>query len=86
MDRGDGYYFFTVPFDPHDIKYYTQSLTFKNLYGQLKNKRLPEGVRLDKKHERVIMYTKDGGESRRVMQLLYFQTNKEYRCDNYAAH
>ena len=71
-----------VPFDPHDKKYYSDSITFKKLYQKtLKN--LPEGVTVAISKERDMLFNEEGNPVYRMVTLEHLQTKKEYCCEYY---
>ena len=72
--------YFKVPFDPHDVKYWWYNDRFMKLYKLFWN---------DIRVRRVIVveedfkYDQHGAERLARIGLEYFQTNRDYRCEQW---
>jgi hypothetical protein len=84
--------FFTVPFDPHDAKYWSGSSSWRKLYNEIPNLdpwvsplrsdwKLPEGVRVIVETKDDIIFDNQNGERIGKLKVKYFQTNKNYDCE-----
>jgi len=71
--------YFTVPFDPHDIKYWNFNPIWKKLYDNLILAKL--GVRMVEEVVDDVIYDQSMGERIGKLRLRYFQTHKEYECN-----
>jgi hypothetical protein len=72
---------FTSPFDPHDAKYWSFSPFWKKLYDAMTPDSLVDGVRLIEETKDDIIFDNQNGERIGKLKLKYFQTHKEYDCD-----
>jgi hypothetical protein len=72
--------FFTVPFDPHDVKYWFRNVSWLKLYTKILPLDLPSGVRIVEEVKDDIIFDSQNGERIGKLRLKYFQTNKEYTC------
>ena len=67
--------FLTVPFDPHDVKYYSSALR-----TWLEHIQVPKGVRKDIRKEEDVVYDERGGERIAKVKVTYFQTHRDFSC------
>lgn len=74
-------YEFTVPFDPHDVKYYLNSLTFKKLYRKLTHLPLSDMFKKDHTKEFDFVFDSLGRLHLKRIPLLFLQTKREYKCE-----
>jgi hypothetical protein len=72
--------YFDVPFDPHDYKYWSLNPYWKKLYNNYKVDRLGVRDRVVKKDD--IIFDHEGGERVGLVSLRFFQTHKEYTCED----
>jgi hypothetical protein len=75
--------FFTVPFDPHDAKYWSGNSSWRTLYTEilinpLSTHRL---VRVVEETKDDIIFDNQNGERIGKLKVKYFQTNTEYECN-----
>jgi hypothetical protein len=73
--------FFDVPFDPHDIKYWKFNELWMKLYEHMTKCTLPEGVRVVQETRDDVVYDQKNGERVGRLKLHYFQTHKDYSCE-----
>ena len=76
--KNDFGYPFTIPFDPHDAKYFKYSMDFDKLY---KPKHMPLNsgfIEVHEVKEKDILYSENGSERLGVHKLYYFKTHKDY--------
>lgn len=76
---------FSIPFDPHDMKYFYSD---KRVDKELLKCTIPGGVKRVVQKEQDIRFItdKDGiiiGERISNQNIVYFYTNKEFRCELY---
>ena len=71
-------YGFALPFDPHDIRYYTRSLLFRKLYRKLYSLSFKKEIRKDIV---IIQDISTNFITEKPMKLLFLQTHKWYHCD-----
>lgn len=69
--------FFTVPFDPHDAKYWSGNSSWKTLYDRISD---PHVIIIEETKNDII-FDNQNGERIGKLKLKYFQTNKEYECN-----
>lgn len=72
--------FFSVPFDPHELKYWIYNPHWLKLYNNV-GSGCPTGVRMKVQSRDDIMYDNKGGERTGKLKLRYFQTHKDYSCE-----
>ena len=73
---------FQPPFDPHEVKYWQASESFKKEYKKLLKMELPDGIRKLKQRRDDIKYDAGGGERVGRVTLHFFQTRRDYGgCD-----
>ena len=80
--------YFKVPFSPHDIKYWVYNERFMNLYNNVLYCKPNEflawiPVRRYTVKEEDMKYDQQGAERMAVVKLHYFQTNKDYVCNQW---
>jgi len=76
-------YEFTVPFDPHEVKYYLNSVTFKQLHSKLQKLKLKEEIRKDKVRTVDYIFDSLGRAYMKTVSLIYLQTRRDYKCSYY---
>jgi hypothetical protein len=69
------YYKATLPFDPHDCKYYEP-----RLHQDMMKVKLPEGVRRDVIRKDDVVFDDFGGERVGKVKVVLIQTHKDYDC------
>jgi hypothetical protein len=85
--------YFTVPFDPHDVKYWSVNPTWRKLYDSIIYKTNNpdlineaggkfEGVRVIEEIRDDIIFDRHNGERVGKLKLRYFQTHKEFECND----
>ena len=72
---------FSVPFDPHDKKYYSKCKDFNTTYRHALRHLLPEGVSVDLAKERDLFFNEDGNPMFKVVHLDHLRTEKGFYCD-----
>lgn len=72
--------FFSVPFDPHEVKYWIRSPSFLKIYGKIGDKLPFLGVRVEIVRKDDIVYDTKNGERTGKLKLKFFQTHKDYSC------
>ena len=78
--------YFKVPFDPHDVKYWNFDPAFRCLYDEMTNDSLDRlGIRVEEKVIDDVVYDRENGERVGRLKLKYFQTHKEFTCENHKA-
>lgn len=72
---------FSVPFDPHDAKYFLHDPGFNKVYRKLSRGKWTD-VRLHKVREKDTVFDRDGnfGE-KRMITLNYYQTKPTHSCE-----
>jgi len=76
--------YFKVPFDPHDVKYWVYNNRFLNLYHKATwDVWLGSGLICYVIKEEDMKYDQHGAERLAVVKLHYFQTNKDYVCNQW---
>lgn len=80
-DYGTVEKFFDVPFDPHDAKYWNMNPYWKALYKQAYSNLTKLGIRVKEEVRDDIVYDDNGGERLGRLKLHYFQTHKDFTCD-----
>jgi hypothetical protein len=74
---------FQVPFDPHDVKYWNFSPAFAAIYDEMKTENMAVlGVRVEERVVDDIIYDRDNGERVGRLKIKFFQTHKEYECND----
>ena len=73
-------YKLTVPFDPHTVKFYVNSLTFKKLYRVLSTTKFGEEIKRERVKEPDFVYDSVGNLYLKNVKLLFIQTRKDYTC------
>ncbi|MFA9409336.1 MAG: hypothetical protein ACERKJ_10975 [Candidatus Dadabacteria bacterium] len=73
-------YNFELPFDPHDAKYYTNSLTFKKLYNKLFSTPLSNVFEKEVVTELDIVFDTFGKQLLKGVKLLYIRPTVGYCC------
>ena len=76
-------YKFTLPFDPHDAKYFTNSIQFNKLNHKLYDLDIDDAIRKDNVIELDLVFDSYGISVLKEVKLLYFKTRKGYCCDYY---
>ena len=71
---------FTLPFDPHDAKYWTFNPFWSRLYDAIG---LVDGVRAIEETKDDIIFDHQNGERVGKLTLKFFQTHKEYECESH---
>jgi hypothetical protein len=71
--------FFDIPFDPHDAKYWNFDPVWKTLYDMVKID--VQGVRCIVETRDDIVYDGNGGERTGRLKLRYYQTHKDFQCE-----
>ena len=72
---------FSVPFDPHDVKYWVHNELWKKMYVHLCKCATPrKGVRAVQETRDDIVYDQKNGERVGRLKLTYFQTHRDYEC------
>jgi hypothetical protein len=79
-DNGNFLRGFTVPFDPHDQKYWRYVPGWLEQYDKSINSTLGEGVRLEVITKDDIVFDYRGGESVQTVKCHFFVTHKHYKC------
>jgi len=79
-DQGYG---FEVPFDPHEVKYYSNSLTFKKLYRKLTLLPLNDKVEKEIVKELDFVYDSFGRKYLKTVSLLFLRTRRNYKCNSF---
>lgn len=75
--------YFTVPFDPHDVKYWNFNPYWKTLYDAMSNKSIAQlGVRVQEDTVDDIIFDRENGERVGRLKLKYFQTHRGYECND----
>ena len=75
--------YFKVPFDPHDIKYWIYNERFMTLYLITLALSIKSGIRRVSVREEDMKYDQHGAERIAVVKLHYFQTNRDYVCNQW---
>ena len=71
---------FSIPFDPHDVKYYTNSITFKKLYDKLFATEFEGAVIKKVVLTEDLVFDKDRISYLKKVKLLFLQTRKGHSC------
>ena len=73
--------YFSVPFDPHDYKYWSLNHYWKKLYGNIKSNKL--GVKMIELSKNDILFDYKGGERVGKVPLKFFQTYRRFHCEDF---
>lgn len=79
-DMGFVLQIFSVPFDPHDVKYWNYGNTLKEELDELNKVELPDGVRKETIKEEDMCVGDQGSISIKKVKHTYFQTRKDFNC------
>jgi len=74
-------YKLTLPFDPHDKKYYTNSIQFQKLYHKIFKLYINDAIRKDIVIKDDLIFDSYGRIKISKVKLLYFRTHKGYCCN-----
>lgn len=78
----DVWYYFKIPFDPHETKYWGYNLEFIDLHrGVTQKMQLPEGVKREVNRERDIWIDQFGNERTKTTKVCYFRTHETFNCE-----
>jgi len=76
----DIWYYWSVPFDPHETKYWNYSDVFIGLYRTATTMELPEGVGRETRIEQDIWMDQFGNERTKSVKMCYFMTHETFNC------
>lgn len=77
----DLYYYWDVPFDPHNIKFWNYNDVFMDLYRKAMMMKLPDGVKREIRLEQDIWMNQFGNERTKTVKVCYFKTHKTFNCE-----
>lgn len=74
--------YFSIPFDPHDVKYFRYDMDFQREYKKVctMDYTMWDGFTIEKKKIEDVVYNDDGSERLGVLNLYYFKTNRLHSC------
>ena len=80
----DIWYYWNVPFDAHEVKYWNYNEQFMNLYTEAtKMEPLPKGVGRETRIEDDIWMDQFGNERTKSIKMCYFMTHEIFNCNKY---
>lgn len=79
-DEGMIVEFWGVPFDPHEVKYWSNHQEFCELYKTVGDEIPFLGVKLQKNEREDLLFDNNGGEKLGNITYKHFQTHKDFEC------
>jgi len=79
-DWGTIEHYWDVPFDPHDVKYWSSNSLWRTLYESITPEGLQKRVRITEDVINDVIFDRENGERVGKLKLKYFQTHKDYNC------
>lgn len=79
----DIWYYWNVPADPHEVKYWNYNEQFMDLYTEATKMELPEGIGRETRIEDDIWMDQFGNERTKSVKMCYFMTHEFFNCNKY---